>query len=850
MNSLHKKQSKDDKGKRKILKGGALFVLLLLILNILPIFLDDDTENQLILVKKNMKTSGYWTIYGPIVIDELGSFSWADAVNEEWCSGNGTLNDPYIVENITVDALNSGSCFMVENSRAHFIVRNCTFIHSDEGIMPDINAGIKLVNTSNGQIIGNNCSNNQGSGIFLYDGSTNNIVSENAIHNVDGITQNYGISIGFSDNNTIINNNVSDHNLYGIVMAYSLFNNVSGNDVHDNQDSGFYLFNFDFNTISGNDVHDNQNSGIDMLNCFNNTISENNVIDNQNFGIYMSFCYNNKISGNNASNIFTNDQNKGIYLCDSNLNTISGNIVHNNTLHGICIDHRSNNNTIFGNIAFGNIENGICLYDRSNYNIVLENNASFNKNRGIYLSNSSYNRILENKAFKNAQEGLYLRFQNCRENLVSDNIFKNNKYHGIRISGESSNHSIVGNTIIENQYYGIFIGTDSNNHLIWSNTFIGNLVNNSYDSGTNNQWDYNSIGNYWDDYIGPFENGIGLFPYNITHGSSGSRDNYPLNDSIPIANFSSSQSKIVVGQVVRFTCTCTRGNLAFEYKWDFGDNTPLSCEKNPTHQYKASGIYTVNLTVIDANGDRANSTKINFITVEEDLIPILIFNETSIQIKQGQPFQFSCNIIGGNNPIVISWDFGDNSPLSNSTNPTHMYETPGTYLVTLTITDANGDYALATKTIIVIQQDSNNGDPQLPVKLMFITFLIVGIVTLVPILVTQKRETELLYMREVYLKKGAKKKKPKTIPSSQIIHNGFISKEKKMSIKERKEIEKIKSELSINDQEFLCIVHKGPVKGANIYLCPHCNAFYCKECIKVLKTKGENCWACNSEFEM
>ena len=51
------------------------------------------------------------------------------------------------------------------------------------------------------------------------------------------------------------------------------------------------------------------------------------------------------------------------------------------------------------------------------------------------------------------------------------------------------------------------------------------------------------------------------------------------------------------------------------------------------------------------------------------------------------PVAFFNNSTGG---VTYSWDFGDNSPLSNLFSPTHAYNTPNTYTVTLVVTNACG----------------------------------------------------------------------------------------------------------------------------------------------------------------
>ncbi len=52
---------------------------------------------------------------------------------------------------------------------------------------------------------------------------------------------------------------------------------------------------------------------------------------------------------------------------------------------------------------------------------------------------------------------------------------------------------------------------------------------------------------------------------------------------------------------------------AFQYQWDFGDNTPLSSEKSPTHNYKVGGNYNVNLISVGTNGSNSITKRI-FVT--------------------------------------------------------------------------------------------------------------------------------------------------------------------------------------------------------------------------------------------
>ena len=64
----------------------------------------------------------------------------------------------------------------------------------------------------------------------------------------------------------------------------------------------------------------------------------------------------------------------------------------------------------------------------------------------------------------------------------------------------------------------------------------------------------------------------------------------------------------------------------------------------------------------------------------------------------GSQTQFT--ISAAQNISSVIWDFGDGSPTSNVTNPTHQYAAPGDYLVSLTATGSNGTVT-KTKHVII-----------------------------------------------------------------------------------------------------------------------------------------------------
>ncbi len=134
---------------------------------------------------------------------------------------------------------------------------------------------------------------------------------------------------------------------------------------------------------------------------------------------------------------------------------------------------------------------------------------------------------------------------------------------------------------------------------------------------------------------------------------------------------------------VTFTDESTGYDIA-DWEWDFGDGDN-STEQNPSHVY-AEGAYSVSLTVTNATGtDTCNRT--NYITVSSSSAPVANFGAS---ITSGyEPLIVSFEDLSLNNPDSWEWDFGDGG-VSARQNPKHVYLTPGTYNVSLTVANADG----------------------------------------------------------------------------------------------------------------------------------------------------------------
>jgi PKD repeat protein len=151
----------------------------------------------------------------------------------------------------------------------------------------------------------------------------------------------------------------------------------------------------------------------------------------------------------------------------------------------------------------------------------------------------------------------------------------------------------------------------------------------------------------------------------------------------PVANFSADRTSGAAPLTVQFTDQSS-GPIE-SYLWDFGDGVTTN-ERNPRHTFNEARLYNVILSVQGPGGtDRKRMT----IVVQDQQIPAPVADFSPKSTSGNAPYtvQFDNNSSGQINSY--EWDFGDGTSSSDA-NPVHVYQTPGTYTVTLTVFGGGG----------------------------------------------------------------------------------------------------------------------------------------------------------------
>ncbi|HWK16580.1 MAG TPA: PKD domain-containing protein, partial [Solirubrobacteraceae bacterium] len=126
--------------------------------------------------------------------------------------------------------------------------------------------------------------------------------------------------------------------------------------------------------------------------------------------------------------------------------------------------------------------------------------------------------------------------------------------------------------------------------------------------------------------------------------------------------------------------------------WQWGDGTPDTFSAGGPaithHTFASPGVRLVTLTLVDTRGNLSTSS----MDVEVGIPPTAAFTLVPASVMTGSPVSFDASGSTDPNAVAINsyqWSFGDGSSGAGATT-THSYAAPGSYTVTLTVTDSIG----------------------------------------------------------------------------------------------------------------------------------------------------------------
>jgi len=281
--------------------------------------------------------------------------------------GSGSIENPFIIENIVLLSMNYSYGIKVRNTTKHFVIRNCTLtayyscivieevskgtaiIQNNTCLVNTLTecVGIELIKTNGAQIINNNCSTTLG--VTIWE-PMNGIKLENSKY-------------------TLVKNNLCAKQIHnGIYSVHCENNRYEKNKCFYNHGSGITISDSKNETLIENIFYKNQ-IGAFLSDIQNSFITNNSFTRNSNYGIYLR----NTMATTLTENRFEFSGKYGCltYFAEACLFTYNQFI--NNSQYGIFLEKHSSRNSIHHNrFIYNNIGGGSQVLDHGANNIWYE----------------------------------------------------------------------------------------------------------------------------------------------------------------------------------------------------------------------------------------------------------------------------------------------------------------------------------------------------------------------------------------------------------------------------------------------------------------------------------------------
>jgi len=426
----------------------------------------------------------------PIVIEGDSDF-----VSQGW-QGNGTPEDPYIIEGILIN-IAGGGCIKIYNTTLHFIIRDC-ILTGGGGEYPSADV-VEFIEIIYGTIMNCTIQVHGGYAVHVRSSTDCSIIS----NNVNGNTH-PGIIVTDSYECIIENNSISKCEL--VIRVTGSQNVVAGN-ILTGPSRGLRI------DMQNNIVEDNMflHCGVEIEgNGPWTTVFENNTVNGLPLGVFCNL-NDSSISGWGYGQLILANC-KDVTVNGGSFNDCSIGVQIHSSMRCVIEDFIASRNGWGVDVVDSvncTLRNGSLIHNNARYQEPTEYDLSvylFGMTSGCHLFRSSGS-LVENCTISHSEYGVYLRPSSwC--NITQNKIYANRV--GIKISDYYGN--AIGNTIWSNL---LCQGQQPNMLPDW----YGFEQRNGEDGTPSNSWDNGTRGNSWNDY-----SGTGTY---TVPGGGGNEDHFP-----------------------------------------------------------------------------------------------------------------------------------------------------------------------------------------------------------------------------------------------------------------------------------------------------------------------------------
>ncbi|MFX0102788.1 MAG: right-handed parallel beta-helix repeat-containing protein [Candidatus Hodarchaeota archaeon] len=537
-----------------------------------------------------------------------------------------------------------------------------------------------------------NC-NNSSQGIFIQNTDLHLTIENCRISNASfklGDTVDSGIQL-INVSNVLFKNNTFDYNYNGVSFYNSTNITLIENKFHYNYLGGLMIANSGNNTLRNNSFLD---CGFGLIGSFEEVASQDIDLSNRMNGGYLYYL---KDQVGHLNITFETGSELILVNCSD---LIIRDLHFTNTSAGIVLLYSSNISILSNNFTETNLY-GIYLFESNNTSII--DNYISRTGYSLVINKCNDTSIISNTIIDNFIDAIVV--SECIDVNIDLNILKNNTAFGVKVV--VSNNIMITNNDVSDSRFGISIMLDANKSVVKKNLVEKCYYALHFLSKVNelNITQNNLINNSWGLHIVDIQNAL-----------------ISLNNFI---NNTIHQAEIIGATNV----SCSNngwGNYWSDYSLLYPNATNFP---NGTWDIP----YKIN-----------NSTNLSdpFPLINENSIPLVDFHVDSIQVTKGVRIQFLFNGTRGDLPLDIFWDFDDSSYDLENLNPFHVFNTAGTYNVSLKIWDAHGEFS--EKYLLIIVQNPSLDERDI-IAITITISSVIGIVVISTILKRRKSRKNIDY---------------------------------------------------------------------------------------------------------